>query len=253
MHNLVRRPRIYSALCISALLIAGCATPLQRDFFPTDELMTDCLHAATGNMTKSDLLFLVGNPTAREKLEDGGEIWNYRFSQQGPTQSTGTISPFIFGTALTQSTEFTPSYSGFVNLYFDPHGVLCNWKFQGNFNDIRPNPFLTIDILDGPTPPQAGLRIYGFLTDRYRYYITEVESGSTAELAGLMPGDYIESFNGSKDKLYPHTILSYLAGKPDTSVRVTYWRKAGNITKTVDIKRELMDPKRIKRSVQCFK
>ena len=78
------------------------------------------------HMMKSDLVMQVGQPTAKEVVEDG-EIWIYDLADIGNTQTTGQVGPF--GTF--SSTSSTPVDRTRITIRFDKNNQMVGFATSG--------------------------------------------------------------------------------------------------------------------------
>ena len=88
-------------------------------------------------MTKSELIMRVGQPTAKEIVENG-EIWIYELVDRGDTTTTGQVGPL--GTF--SATSSTPVDKSTVIVRFNSKGVMVATKTfgpaRGQFRFLRP-------------------------------------------------------------------------------------------------------------------
>jgi|WetSurMetagenome_2_1015567.scaffolds.fasta_scaffold1294781_2 hypothetical protein len=98
------------------------------------EIMDECV---ARQMMKSELVMQVGQPTAKEVVEDG-EIWVYDLADVGDTQTTGQVGPF--GTF--SATSSTPVNRTRVTVRFDKNNRMVGFAISGparqQFRFLRP-------------------------------------------------------------------------------------------------------------------
>jgi outer membrane protein assembly factor BamE (lipoprotein component of BamABCDE complex) len=87
-------------------------------------------------MKKSELIMQVGQPTAKEVVEDG-EIWIYELVDRGNTTTTGHVGPF----GSFSATSSTPVERSTVKVRFNNEGVMVaaatSGPARGQFRFLR--------------------------------------------------------------------------------------------------------------------
>lgn len=121
-------------LCTSAcleLFEPDWATQMRASQTQMTQLYARLKASKEAGLPKSELIMRVGQPTAKEVVEDG-EIWIYQLNEQGATVSSTTYEP---GTIFTRPTITTvtksPQYSATITIRFDKAGKMSGYSVQG--------------------------------------------------------------------------------------------------------------------------
>ena len=253
-HSAFSYSHFISALAKAILIFAsttvfttGCATTPTPMVVNNWSGMKDSLSAASDRLKKGDIASQLGGPSDKVDMENGGEVWTYRFGAIGQTRSSGVATPFMFGSTIANGSSYTEQYSGSVILTFDATNILRDyrWDFNGNLNLVGVNPFARLLAFPNSIPvPKGGLRIFGFLQNTNEFYICGVEIDSNASRAGLCPGDVIISIDGKY--LWGHrTMTVLLSGEPGSKVTLRCRRSGLKDIHTIEVVREIMTVERI--------
>ena len=127
-----------SLVCLLSLLTgSGCVN--MAEFKRESEtalrgIMSECV---ARQMKQSELVMQVGQPTAREVVEDG-EIWVYDLADVGDTHTTGQVGPY--GTF--SATSSTPVDRTRITVRFDKNSRMVDFATSGparqQFRFLRP-------------------------------------------------------------------------------------------------------------------
>jgi len=131
-----------SAFIVACLMLpffsAGCVNMDTWNKESQVALNTNLNACVAQGMTKSELIMQVGQPTAKEVVEDGGEIWIYDVVDRGDTTTTGQMG--AFGTFAATST--TSEEKSKVTVRFNKKGemvaIATSGPARGQFRFLHP-------------------------------------------------------------------------------------------------------------------
>jgi outer membrane protein assembly factor BamE (lipoprotein component of BamABCDE complex) len=114
-------------VCLSSFLFTnGCVNMHEWHMESQNALNAKLKKCINHGMKKGELIMQVGQPTAKEIVEEG-EIWIYELVDRGNTTTTGQVGPF--GTfSATSSTSVDKST---VIVRFDKKGVMVSVATSG--------------------------------------------------------------------------------------------------------------------------
>ena len=132
------RKYAFIGICLMLLMFGnGCVDMRAWNLESERALRSILSECVAKGMTKSELIMQVGQPTAKEVVEDG-EIWIYDLVDRGDTTTTGQIGPY--GTF--SSTSSTPVNTTTIKIRFNTRGVMIDSMISGparyQFRFLRP-------------------------------------------------------------------------------------------------------------------
>ena len=135
------RTAVWGVVCLVLFLSsAGCVNMDTWNKESQGALNTNLNACAAQGMTKSELIMQVGPPTAKEVVEDGGEIWVYDVVDRGNTTTTGQMGAFGTFSATTATNEEKSR----VTVRFNKKGAMVSTATsgpaRGQFRFLRPAP-----------------------------------------------------------------------------------------------------------------
>jgi hypothetical protein len=127
-----------AGVCLLPLLIGnGCVNTREWNAESQNALDTILTACVARGMTRGELVMQVGQPTAKEAVEDG-EIWVYDLVDRGDTTTTGQVG--AFGTF--SATSSTPEAKSRITIRFNQKGVMIATATagpaRGQFRFLRP-------------------------------------------------------------------------------------------------------------------
>lgn len=124
------------ASLLSILFGSGCVNTHEWNQESQRALNTILKDCVANGMTKGELVMQVGQPTAKEAVEDG-EIWIYDLVDRGDTTTTGQVGPF----GSFSATSSTPVNKSTVKVRFNQKGVMVGASTsdpaRGQFRFLR--------------------------------------------------------------------------------------------------------------------
>lgn len=121
------RMSVIMLVCLSSFLFTnGCVNMHEWNLESQNALNANLKNCIDHGMKKAELIMQVGQPTAKEVVEDG-EIWIYELVDRGNTTTTGQVGPFGTFSATTS----TPVEKTTVTVRFNNEGVMVEAATSG--------------------------------------------------------------------------------------------------------------------------
>ena len=132
----MRISAIIGGCLLSFLFANGCVNMHEWNLESQRGLNAILQECVDHGMKQSELIMQVGQPTAKEVVEDG-EIWIYDLVERGDTTTTGYVGPFSAFSATTS----TPVDKSTVTVRFDKRGAMVaaatSGPARGQFRFLR--------------------------------------------------------------------------------------------------------------------